>query len=145
VLFVVGFGRMARRKTGTPPLTLELLALEYVGMAFVVGDGLVESVVTSPWRGLFALAFGTGLAVWGAFTKVRRRLLFGAAAAFLAVVLIVGGPIASLAPSVTGPVLWVVLAIAGVVLIAIATGLERGREKVAAAIRRVNTLTEDWE
>jgi hypothetical protein len=35
--------------------------------------------------------------------------------------------------------------VAGVVLIAIATGLERGRAKVAAAIRRFDTLTEDWE
>jgi hypothetical protein len=145
VLIVVGFARMARRRTGTHVITPELLALEYMGMAFVVGDGLVESVVTSPWRGLFALTFGTGLAVWGALTKVRRRALFGAGVVFLAVALMVGGPIARLVPRVTGPVLWVVLAVAGVVLIAIATGLERGRAKVAAAIRRLDTLTEDWE
>lgn len=145
VLTVVGFGRMARRRTGTQVITPELLALEYLGMAFVVGDGLVESVVTSPWRGLFALTFGAGLAVWGAVTKVRRRVLFGAGVAALAVALMVGGPIVRLVPSVIGPALWVVLAVAGVVLIAIATGLERGRAKVAAAIRRLDTLTEGWE
>ena len=145
ILTVVGFGRMARRRTGTQVITPELLALEYLGMAFVVGDGLVESVVTSPWRGLFALTFGTGLAVWGAVTKVRRRVLFGAGVAVLAVALMVGGPIARLVPRVTGPAIWVVLAVAGVVLIVIATGLERGRAKVAAAIRRLDTLTEGWE
>jgi hypothetical protein len=145
MLSVVGFGRMARRQMGTPVLAPELLVLEYVGMAFVVGDGLVESVVTSPWRGLFALAFGAGLAVWGALTKVRRRALFGACAALLAVALMVGGPLARLVPEVTGPALWVVLAAAGVALIAIATGLERGRERVAAAMRRIDTLTEGWE
>jgi hypothetical protein len=145
VLSVVGIGRTAQRRTGKPVPTPELLALEYLGMAFVVGDGLVESIVVSPWRGLFALAFGLGLAVWGALTKVRRRTFFGAGAAALALALMVGGPIARLVPKVTGPALWVVLAVAGVVLIAVATGLERGREKVAAAMRRLDTLTEDWE
>jgi hypothetical protein len=146
VLSVVGFGRLARRRVGSRPLsTVELLALEYAGMAFMVGDGLVESIVTSPWHGLFALTFGAGLAVWGALTKVRRRALFGAGAAVLALALMVTGPIVQLVPRVTGPAFWVVLAVAGVVLIAIATGLERGREKVAAAIRRLDTLTEGWE
>jgi hypothetical protein len=57
----------------------------------------------------------------------------------------IGGPLARLVPEVTGPALWVVLAVAGVALIAIATGLERGRERVAAAMRRLDTLTEGWE
>lgn len=145
VLSVVGIGRAARRRTGMPVTIPELLALEYVGMAFVVGDGLVESIVTSPVRGLFALAFGVCLAAWGALTKVRRRARFGAGAAVLAVALILGGPIARLVPGFTGPALWVMLAIAGVVLIAVATGLERGRAKVAEAIRRLDTLMEGWE
>jgi len=145
LLTVVGIGRAARRHELEPFMPPELLALEYLGMALVVGDGLVESITTSPARGLFALAFGVGLAVWGALTKVRRRAVFGAGAAVLAVALMVGGPIARLAPRITGPALWLVLAVAGVVLIAIATGLERGRAKVAAAMRRLDTLTEDWE
>jgi hypothetical protein len=145
LLTVVGIGRAARRHELEPLMPPELLGLEYLGMALVVGDGLVESITTSPARGLFALAFGVGLAVWGALTKVRRRAVFGAGAAVLAVALMVGGPIARLAPRITGPALWVVQVVAGVVLIAIATGLERGRAKVAAAMRRLDTLTEDWE
>ncbi len=145
LLVVVGIGRAARRHELEPLMSPELLALEYLGMALVVGDGLVESITTSSAYGLFALAFGVGLAVWGALTKVRRRAIFGAGAALLAVALMVGGPIARLAPRITGPALWVVLAVAGVVLIAIAAGLERGRAKVAAAMRRLDTLMEDWE
>ncbi|HEX9122507.1 MAG TPA: hypothetical protein VF984_03990 [Actinomycetota bacterium] len=145
LLVVVGVARAARRHELASLMPPELLALEYLGMALVVGDGLAESITTSPTYGLFALALGAGLAVWGALTKVRRRAAFGAGAAVLAVALMVGGPIARLAPRVTGPVLWVVLAAAGVVLIAIATGLERGRAKVTAAIRQLDTLTEDWE
>jgi hypothetical protein len=145
LLTVVGIGRAARRHELEPFMPPELLGLEYLGMALVVGDGLLESITTSPAHGLFALAFGVGLAVWGALMKVRRRAVFGAGAAVLAVALMVGGPIVRLAPRITGPALWLVLAVAGVVLIAIATGLERGRAKVAAAIRRFDTLTEDWE
>jgi len=145
LLTVVGIGRAARRHELEPLMPPELLGLEYLGMALVVGDGLVETITRSPARGLFALAFGVGLAVWGALTKVRRRAVFGAGAAVLAVALMVGGPIARLAPRITGPALWVVLVVAGVVLIAIATGLERGRAKVTAAMRRLDTLMEDWE
>jgi uncharacterized membrane protein len=145
LLTVVGIGRAARRHELEPLMRPELLGLEYLGMALVVGDGLVETITRSPARGLFALAFGVGLAVWGALTKVRRRAVFGAGAAVLAVALMVGGPIARLAPRITGPALWVVLVVAGVVLIAIATGLERGRAKVTAAMRRLDTLMEDWE
>ncbi len=145
LLAVVGIARAARRHEPEPLMPPALLGLEYLGMALVVGDGLVESITRSPSRGLFALAFGVGLAVWGALTRVRRRAAFGAGAAVLGVALMVGGPIARLAPRVKGPALWVVLAAAGVVLIAIATGLERGRAKVATAIRRLDILMEGWE
>jgi hypothetical protein len=145
LLVVVGIARAARRHEPEPLMPPDLLALEYLGMALVVGDGLVESVATSPTYGLFALVLGVGLAVWGALTRVRRRAALGAGAAVLAVALMLGGPIARLAPKVTGPALWLALAAAGAVLIAIATGLERGRAKVTAAIRRLDTLTEDWE
>jgi len=145
LLSVVGVGRAARRGQGDPPASAELLVLEYLGMAFVVGDGLAESIATSPARGLFALAFGVGLAAWGALTRVRRRALFGAGAALVAVALMLGGPIARLVPKTTGPALWVALAASGVVLIALATGLERGRATVAEAIRRLDALMEGWE
>ena len=145
LLSVVGIARVARRREGDRVMPEALLALEYFGMAFVVGDGLVESVAVSPARGLFALAFGVGLAAWGALSKVRRRALLGAGAAVLAVVLMVIGPIARLVPRLTGPALWVALAIVGIVFIVVATGLERGREKVSTAIRRLDALMEGWE
>jgi hypothetical protein len=94
---------------------------------------------------LFAVALGTGLAAWGALSKIRRRVLFGAGAAMLAVALMLGGPIARLVPNVTGAALWIALAATGVVLIVLATGLERGRATVSATIRRLDSLMEGWE
>lgn len=145
LLSIVAIGRAARRHQGLPPTSPELLSLEFLGMTLVVGAGLAETVVASPERGLFALVAGIGLAAWGALTKIRRRVFFGAGAVVLAVTLMLGGPIARMVPNVTGPALWITIAATGVVLIALATGLERGRATVAATIRRLDSLTEGWE
>ncbi len=145
LLLVVGVERAARRGRSASTTSAELLVLEYLGMAFVVGDGLVESIATSPTRGLFALGFGVGLAAWGALTRVRRRVFFGAGAALVAVTMMVGGPIARLVPEVSGPALWIALAVSGAVLIALATGLERSRATAAAAIGRLRMVMEGWE
>jgi hypothetical protein len=145
LLSMVGIGRAARTRRNDPPTSPDLLSLEYLGMTFVVGAGLAETIVTSPARGLFAVALGTGLAAWGALSKIRRRVLFGAGAAMLAVALMLGGPIARLVPNVTGAALWIALAATGVVLIVLATGLERGRATFTATIRRLDSLMEGWE
>jgi hypothetical protein len=145
LLSIVAIGRAARRHQGLPPTSPELLSLEFLGMTLVVGAGLAETVVASPERGLFAMVAGIGLAAWGALTRIRRRVFFGACAVVLAVTLMLGGPIARMVPNVTGPALWITIAATGVVLIALATGLERGRATVAATIRRLDSLMEGWE
>jgi hypothetical protein len=70
---------------------------------------------------------------------------FGACAAALAAVEI---PVVSVIPtirSITAPGLWAGLVIAGVVILTLATGMERGRARVRAAIGRVDELMEGWE
>jgi hypothetical protein len=145
LLSMVEIGRAARTHRNGPPTSPDLLSLEFLGMTFVVGAGLAEIVVASPARGLFVLALGTGLAAWGALTKIRRRVFFGAGAATLAVTLMLGGPVARLVPNVTGAALWIALAATGVVLIVLATGLERGRATLSATIQRLGSLMEGWE
>ncbi len=122
-----------------------LLPLEYAGMAFVVGAGIVEAVTRSPARGLSAVAFGAAVAAWGGVTRVRRRVLFGAVAAVLATLLLVLAPLAELVPRLSGPAIWVALALAGTVMLLLATGLERGRARVSGAIRRLGDLMAGWE
>jgi len=40
---------------------------------------------------------------------------------------------------------WVLLAAAGVVLIVVATSLQRGRARLAVALKRLDELLEGWE
>jgi hypothetical protein len=144
-LSVVAIGRWDRRRRGERVLDQRLVVLEYAGMAAVVAPSLVETVTVSPVEGLIALAFGVVLATWGVVTKVRRRLLVGAAAAVGAIALMLVGPIARLVPRVKGPGLWILLVVVGLALIIIATSLERGRTKISAALKRMDELLSGWE
>lgn len=145
ILTVVGIERRARRLLERPLVPAELLVAEWAGMALVVVAALVETISVGPVRGLVAIAAGASLAGWGALTRVRRRVWFGAAAVVLAAVLMLGGPLAKLVPEVRGPALWGLLAAAGLVLIVAATMLERGRERLSAFVRRLDALMEGWE
>ena len=72
----------------------------------------------------------------GALTRVRRRLFAGVAI----VLVIVIGQVVDLIPTIEGRALWAVIVGVGIVLIIIATGIERGRARAAAAIAQVNEL-----
>jgi hypothetical protein len=144
-LAVVAAMREVRRVARGMPVTPEIVVLDLLGMAFVVGASLVEIVAVSPVRGLFAIGFGVAIGAWGTYTRVRRRLGFGSATVVLAVALMLAGPIARIAPTIRGAAIWIALVLAGVVVIAMATGLERGKARVAAAVRRAEELTRGWE
>jgi hypothetical protein len=144
VLVVAENGRSIARDADAAA-SPELRILEYAGMVFVVSGGLVEAVSTDPMRGLGALLGGVAIACWGALTHVRRRVAFGACTVFLAAVEI---PILSVIPTVrtvTAPAVWAGLVLAGVVVLAIATGMERHRTRIRSAIGRIDTLMEGWE
>jgi hypothetical protein len=145
MLAVVAIERRARRIEDVPPVSIELLTLEYTGMLLLVGAALMETIAIGPLRGLVAVAAGAGLAVWGAITRVRRRAWFGAAAVGAAGALMLAGPIARLVPRFRGPALWALLVVVGAMLIVAATMLERGRAKVAELVRRLDRLMEGWE
>ena len=106
---------------------------------------IVETLSRSPARGLIAIGIGVVLAAWGVVTRVRRRLFVGVSGVVAAVTLMLVGPIVHLAPEIQGPMLWIVLAVLGAALIAIATSIERGRAHLAAALGRLDELLQGWE
>ncbi len=144
-LAVVGIARADRHRRGLPIVSSELVKLEYAGIAAIVVPTLIETVTVSPARGLIGIGFGLLIAGWGLLTRVRRRLFAGVGAVVTIVLVIVIGQAADLIPTIEGAVLWAVIVGVGIVLIVIATGIERGRARAAAAIAQVNELLAGWE
>jgi hypothetical protein len=145
VLAVEGFLRAAVRAREWHGADASLRAVDYVGMALVVGAALAQTVVESPAYGLAGIAFGSALAAWGAVTRVRRRALFGAAAVGLSALLMLAVPLAELVPQLEGAALWATVAALGLVAIVVAALLEQGRRRVRSTVARIDELTRDWE
>jgi hypothetical protein len=145
LLALVELARSDRRRAGKHPVTPVLLILEFSGLGFLVGAALVQIVTTHLLYGLVAVALAGAVIGWGGVTRVRRRCAFGAVVAFVAVVLMLGAPIAHNIPRFRGAALWVTVAAAGAVLIVVAGLLEQGRDKVKRTVRRVGELMEGWE
>jgi hypothetical protein len=143
-LIVVSIVRGARRGADRSVDSV-IVAMDLAGMAFLVGASLVETVSVSPLRGLLAIGLGTAITGWGALTQVRRRAAFGVATVVLAAALLLVAPMARLVPSIHGAGVWAALVAAGTVLIAVASGLERGRATVNAAVHRLSEVTRGWE
>jgi hypothetical protein len=135
----------ARAREVDPSVAAARIPLEWIGMLTMLVAPMAQIVTISPARGLIAIGIGLLFAVWGVATRVRRRLLVGVAAVVAAVVLMLVGPIAGFVREVQGAAVWVLLAVAGVVLIVIATSLERGRARLASALKRLDELLEGWE
>jgi peptidoglycan/LPS O-acetylase OafA/YrhL len=88
---------------------------------------------------------GVALATWGAVTRVRRRLAFGAGAVLLSSLLLIGVPIARAVPNLSGPGLWLTVAGIGAVAIVVATMMEQGRERVRQWRTLLDEMTREWE
>jgi hypothetical protein len=145
LLTVVEIARGHRRRTGQRVAGPELVALELAGMLLVVGAALFQTATASLLNGLLATLFGAGLLGWGVLTRVRRRASVGAATVALAALMLVTVPVARMLPAVRGPVLWLTLAAAGLVLLLVASSIERGRARARAAARRIDQLLVGWE
>ncbi len=145
VLAVEGLAGAAIRARGGHPAMDVLRALDYVGMAFVVGAALAQTVVEGPVYGLIGAALGAALAAWGAATRVRRRAIFGAGSIALSLLLMLAVPLADLVPRLEGAALWATVAALGLVAIVIAALLEQGRRRIRTTVARIEELTHDWE
>jgi len=145
VLVMVGVARWDRRRAGADPADPMIVGLDVLAMAFVVGASLVQTVSVSPAYGLVAVGLGIGLVAFGVLSRVRRRLVFGAATVVVALVLMAVPPLAGLVPGIRGWVPWALLVGVGMIAILAAAFLEQGRRAVHRAVRRFAELTEGWE
>jgi hypothetical protein len=144
LLVVVEMTRAQGRRAGRLAVP-ELRLLDYAGMLLLVGAALVQTVTRATGYGLVASLLGIGLCVWGAATRVRRRVVVGSVTLLLALFGMIVMPVAQMVPEFRGAALWIVLTAVGFVLIAVAVSLEQGRARLAAAASRIDRLMEGWE
>jgi hypothetical protein len=144
LLVVVEMTRAQRRRAGKP-LAPELRLLDHAGMLLVVGAALAQTVTRTTSYGLAAGLLGIGLCVWGAASRVRRRVIIGSVTLLLALFGMIAVPVAQAVPEFHATALWIVLTAVGLVLMTIAVSLERGRARLAAAVNRIDQLLQGWE
>ena len=137
--------RSARRADDRPVATPDVISLESTGMGLVMGASLVQSIIQGPVYALIGAGLGLAIAVWGALTQVRRRLLGGVAAFAASLLLLIVVPLTSLVPHWGGVTVWLVLAGAGLLAIAAAAMLDVTRTAVRHGAARLRGLTRDWE
>ncbi|MGP7959402.1 hypothetical protein ACTVCO_01125 [Sanguibacter sp. A247] len=120
-------------------------ATELLGVAFLVGAFVVRAVDESVAWALAVLVIGAAIAVWGLTSKVRRRVMTGAALVLVAAVLLVGVPLVALLPGWGSAGAWLVVAGLGAIAVLGATVMERSRSAVTGMWRRLGDDTEGWE
>ncbi|HEX6887132.1 MAG TPA: hypothetical protein VF143_03420 [Candidatus Nanopelagicales bacterium] len=145
LLVVVGLWRRDRMRRGTSVRSPEIVVVEVVGVALLVGASLVLMVTESLAHVVPALLLGIAVTVWGGVTQVRRRVLMGAVAVLGALLLLVAVPLVQLLPQWQGAGLWVLLLGLGILAMTVAAVLERGRTVARAAVGRFADLTQGWE
>jgi hypothetical protein len=144
LLVVVEMTR-AQHRRARKPFAPELRLLEHAGMLLVVGAALAQTVTRTTSYGLLAGLLGIGLCIWGAATRVRRRVIVGSVTLLLALFAMIAVPVAQAVPEVHAAALWIVLTAVGLVLMTIAVSLERGRARLTAAVNRIDQLLQGWE
>lgn len=145
ILVIVGLWRRDRATRGTSVASTEIIVVESVGIAFLVGASFVQAVTISIGYAVLAMALGLAIAGWGLVTRVRRRLLAGVLVMLAGAVLLVAVPLVQLLPSWGGAGLWILIAGMGILAVLVATFLEQGRIAIRAGLGRFSAETKDWE
>jgi hypothetical protein len=145
LIVMAGLLRWTRRQAGKDVATIDVVALELAGVGFIAGASLVQTATDSLGYALVAIAEGVTFALWGAVTKVRRRLAAGVGVVIVAVVMLIAVPLLPLMPEWRGATLWVAVAGLGLAAIIIATFIERGRAKVGAWVTSLSETLDHWE
>ena len=145
VLVTVELARRQRRSRSLEPTTKLLSFIEAAGMVLLVVTPLVQIVQLGPIHVIESLLLGLALAVWGALTQVRRRLLAGIVTTALAVGLLIVISAVDIAQRVSGPLLWLVIAAAGVFVVLVAGFLESRRSHSEGWRSRLDERVAGWE
>ncbi|HET6968845.1 MAG TPA: hypothetical protein VFI44_11225, partial [Ornithinibacter sp.] len=145
ILVVVALWRRDRAALRQPVASPEIVAVELVGIAFLAGGSVVQSVTESVAYAVLTAAIGLAVAAWGVVSRVRRRVGAGLGIVLLAVALLVGVPLVRLLPSWEGAGLWVLIGGVGLVVILVAVFLERGKAAARSGLARFSRTTSGWE
>ncbi|MFM7616514.1 MAG: hypothetical protein ACKO72_03510 [Actinomycetes bacterium] len=137
--------RADHRHAGEPLYSVSGRWIEYLGMMLIVAASMFQTVLVSPYYAFLGVVLGMSIATWGALTHVRRRAVFGTASTALAIVPLLGEYLVDVVPMRAGMGLWISLAALGVVAIAGAAFLERGRHAWRAGAQRFGSVIHDWE
>lgn len=145
LLVAVGLWRHHRLLQRADAAAPEIVALEVVGIGFLVGSSFTQAVTDEVAYATVAAALGVGVSAWGLVTQVRRRMMAGVLVVVGALVVFVGVPMARLAPAWEGAWLWLLIGGIGAVALLAATMLEEGRRLVERGMRRFTEMTAHWE
>ncbi|HSO65727.1 MAG TPA: hypothetical protein VLQ78_11575 [Ornithinibacter sp.] len=145
VLVAVALWRRDRAELGLSVSSPEIVALEMVGIAFLAGASVVQSVTESVVYAALTAAIGLAVTAWGVVSRVRRRVAAGLGLVLVAVALLVGVPLVQLLPSWEGAGLWVLIGGVGLVVILVAVFLERGKAAARSGLARFAETTSGWE
>jgi len=145
LLAVVSLWRRDRRLQAQPVGTPDVVALELVAVAFLVGGPFVQSFTESVAYAFVATGLGVGLGLWGVGTRVRRRVATAVVVLLASVVVEVAVPLVALLPAWGGAGIWIAVAVLGLVAVLGATMLERAQAAVTATRGRIETVTRGWE
>jgi hypothetical protein len=147
-LITSGGVRWVRDRRGDPATTLagtDVATLEIAGAALMVAAATVQTMLGDLAYSLLVLAAGIGFVVWATIGRVRRRLAIGVVVILLAVALLLGVPLVRAVPTMSGPALWVTVAVIGLLVIVLATSLEQGRRRVERLGQAWREMTAGWE
>lgn len=104
-----------------------ILLTEALGIALLTGGPLILAVRDSVGYAFVVVLAGVAVSGWGVRTRVRRRLRIGLWVVTVALVALVGVPLARLLPAWGGVALWVGIGALGLLAVLAATFLERGK------------------
>jgi len=145
LLAVVSLWRRDRRHQRQPLAAPEIIGLELVAIAFLVGGPFAHAFTDTVGSAFVATGIGVGLGLWGAATRVRRRVATAAVVVLASLVVVVAVPLVALLPAWGGAGMWITVAVVGLAAVLGATALERAQKVVTDTRVRIATWTSDWE
>ena len=135
--------RRVRRRQGKPTDTIDVLILEWSGIALIALPSLIEMFRAGLAFGAIAFLAAGAVFLWAVATKIRRRAVAAAALALASAVLFLFAAAASSAPA--SAYLWIVGVGAGSAVMLVAGLVEAYLSKKGHVMLRLDQLTEGWE
>jgi hypothetical protein len=121
----------------------QLLILEWAGIGLLSLSPLAEMFAGGVGFGLLAFGYSAALLIWGAMTRVRRRVVAAAVLASVTAALTISAAAAGEAPP--SAFFWIIAAGAGLALMLAIGIVEAYRSKSGAIMHRLEGLMEGWE